>query len=85
MNGLEEKIIPLTLLPYGKTGEIVEINGGHCLLSRLQSMGFMQGESIKKMNNNSFGPQMCYIKGCRYGIGRGMADKIYVKYKDETK
>jgi len=85
MAGIEEKVIPLALLPSGKSGKIVRIDAGHGLMGRLCSMGIIPGESIKKISSGFRGPQMCCVKGTYYGMGRGMTSKIYVEYKNEIK
>lgn len=84
MGGIEEKVVPLSQLPMGKKAEICKVYAGHGLLTKLSAMGMLPGEYITKGNYGP-GPQICTIKGCRYALGRGMADRILVKYKNETK
>ena len=85
MSGIEEKIVPLTQLPKDKEAEIVRIYGGRHLIQKLCAMGMISGEFIKVINGGYKGPQICTVKGARYALGMGMANKIYVKYENETK
>jgi len=71
--------IPLTSLPYGKRGIVVDIGGGRGLRMNLSSIGIVPKETIKKLNYNPGGPQICLIKGTRLSIGYGMASRIHVR------
>ena len=79
MANLEDEIISLTNLPYGRRGIVVDIYGGRGLRMNLSSMGIVPKETIKKLNYNPGGSQICLIKGVRLSIGYSMASRICVQ------
>ena len=68
----------LSKIESGKTVQMVSIEGGRNLKSRLASMGLISGVKIKVVRNSSNGPFIVVVKGSRLVLGRGMAQKIVV-------
>jgi ferrous iron transport protein A len=72
--------IDLTQLKPGETGVVEEIQGGHGLIRKLQSMGVRTGKRITKVSSHFWrGPQTVEINNMQIAIGFGMAKKILVK------
>ena len=68
----------LNKIESGKTVQMVSIEGGRNLKSRLASMGLIPGVEIKVVRHSSTGPFIVVVKGTRLVLGRGMAQKIMV-------
>lgn len=71
--------MPLSLIRPGQNVRIKEIRGGRMLLSRLASMGIYPGVTVKVISNVGRGPVIISKDGIRFGIGFGMASKIFVE------
>jgi len=63
----------------GKKYRIIKIYGGCRLNSRLCAMGFIPGESFYVSGASMGGPLCVFIKGTKFAIGRGMAEKIQIR------
>lgn len=75
-----EKRISLFDMPVGKTGVIVEIDGGIGMLDRLDALGIRMGSKVQKVTGQWLrGPVMIRIKDMRLALGFGMARKIWVE------
>jgi len=58
---------------------IVSLRGGQSLRKRFADRGFLPGESVRIVQNHRFGgPMLLEIRGTRFAIGRGEAQKIMV-------
>lgn len=68
---------PLALCRAGEKVVVKEVTGGLGLRRRLESMGLYPGEEVEVISAQG-GPVILKVKGCRVGIGRGMAHKIMV-------
>jgi len=63
----------------GKKYRIVRINGGCRLNSHLCAMGFIPYE-VFSVSDASRGGSLCVVvKGTKFAIGRGMAEKILIR------
>jgi Fe2+ transport system protein FeoA len=75
-------IIPLSVVPPGTEFEISEFHSGRTHRKRLAEMGIFIGTVLRVC----YGTNSDHIVLCRCGdkfsIGRGMADKIFVKIKE---
>ncbi len=74
----DKKIILLAHASQGKKYRVVNIAGGHCLISRLNAMGIVIGDVIKVIYQTWGGPMTIAVKGVRIALGRGIAHKIEV-------
>lgn len=63
----------------GKKYKIIKIDGGCRLNSRLCAMGFIPGEGFYVSGASLGGPLCIMIKGTKFAIGRGMAERIHIK------
>lgn len=74
---------PKTSFPiiYAKENTNVEldkIESGWSLRKRLTELGFTSNAKIYVVKNSNFGPVVLEVKGTRFAIGRGEAQKIFV-------
>jgi ferrous iron transport protein A len=75
-------IIDLTQLAPGETGLIIEIQAGHGLCRKVQSLGIRPGKRITKVSSHFWrGPQTIEIDNLQVAIGFGMARKIFIEVK----
>lgn len=76
-------VLHLTEALPGKKYRIVQINGGCRLNSHLCAMGFIPYE-VFSVSSVSRGGSLCIIvKGTKFAIGRGMAEKILIRELEE--
>jgi Fe2+ transport system protein FeoA len=80
---LKNKTIFLAHARQGKKLEVVDILGGHRLVSRLSSMGIVPGDFIQVIYQTWGGPMTIIVKGVRIALGRGIAHKIEVREVNE--
>ncbi|MBM3699486.1 MAG: ferrous iron transport protein A [Actinobacteria bacterium] len=71
-------IIPLAHTKQGKKYRIENINGGHCMNLRLNSLGIVPGDIVKVIYQGYGGPMTLAVKGAKIALGRGIAHKIEV-------
>ncbi|MEM0003449.1 MAG: FeoA domain-containing protein [Thermoproteota archaeon] len=71
-------ITRLSLVEGGKVVRIVSIEAGIGLARRLMEMGMFIG-SIVTVVEQSYGHIVVDVKGARFALGRGMANKIVVE------
>lgn len=55
------------------------MRGGHQFLSRLASLGFTPGASLRVVQNFGHGPIIVNLRDTRVALGRGEASKILVE------
>lgn len=71
--------IDLTQLEESESGVVVEIQGGHGLIRRLESMGIIVGRKVTKVSSQFMrGPVTLRINNYQIALGYGMARKILV-------
>lgn len=76
-------VLHLTEALPGKKYRIAGINGGCRLNSHLCAMGFIPYE-VFSVSNVSRGGSLCVVvKGTKFAIGRGMAEKILIRELEE--
>jgi ferrous iron transport protein A len=63
----------------GKKYKIIKMDGGCRLNSRLCAMGFIPGELFYVSGASLGGPLCIIVKGTKFAIGRGMAEKIQIR------
>ncbi|MDD5079744.1 MAG: FeoA family protein [Candidatus Omnitrophica bacterium] len=74
--------IDLTQLQPRETGIVKEIQGGHGLVSKLQSMGLRPGKKVTKVSSHFWhGPQTLEIDNMQIAVGFGMAKRIFIEVK----
>jgi len=77
---MDEKTMPLTLLPIRRKALIVSLQGGHGFQRKLRVMGIREKQAIEVVSKQPFrGPLTIAIGSCQMTLGRGMAQKILVE------
>lgn len=76
----QNELMPLSELFPGQTGEVANIAGGTGVIDRLNALGVRPGKKIKKISGAfSRGPLVFEIEKTQIAIGRGIANKIFIK------
>ena len=75
--------VDLTQLEEGENGVVVDIQGGHGLIRRLESLGIRVGKKVTKVSSQFMrGPITIRIDNFQVAIGFGMARKILVEKEE---
>ncbi|GAI59491.1 hypothetical protein ES705_47582 [subsurface metagenome] len=76
----EGKQTTLTGMQIGQSGVVVQIQGGHGLVNRLNSLGIRPGKRITKTSSMIMrGPVTIQVDRAQVAIGFGMARRIIVE------
>jgi len=76
----DRKLITLARMQHGQTGVVVQIQGGHGLVNRLNALGIIPGKKIIKISSMLMrGPVTIQVDRVQVAIGFGMANKIMVE------
>ena len=76
-NGL---LIPLSEAEVGRDVKLVTIDAGRELASRLVAMGLVPNSVITVVGVGRPGPFTINVKGSKVALGKGMAQRIMVRY-----
>ena len=75
--------VDLTQLEEGKSGVVVEIQGGYGLVRRLESLGIRVGKKITKVSSQFMrGPITVRIDNYQVALGFGMARKVIIRVEE---
>lgn len=73
-------------LRAGESGKVVQIDGGHGVVNRLEALNIRPGTTITKLNSSFMrGPVTVRVDRTNVAVGFGMAKKIFVGVPDVTK
>jgi ferrous iron transport protein A len=73
-------LISLTRMQPGHSGTVVQIQGGHGLVDRLNALGIMPGKRMTKISSMvARGPVTIEVDRAQVAIGFGMANRIIVE------
>ena len=76
----EGKQITLTQMRIGQSGVVIQIQGGHGLVNRLNALGIRAGKRITKLSSMIMrGPVTIQVDRAQVAIGFGMARRIIVE------
>jgi ferrous iron transport protein A len=75
---LKSKGFPLSLAPAYRDLEIVDVNAGCGLKTRLGDMGIVPGSIVRLVSPETNGPVIVEVKGSRLALGRGAAQRVIV-------
>ena len=76
----ERKQTTLAGMQIGQNGVVVQIQGGHGLVNRLNSLGIRPGKRITKISSMIMrGPVTIEVDRAQVAIGFGMAGRIIVE------
>ena len=68
----------LAFAPMGAVVEVVSVNAGARLYSRLSELGIIPGERVHVVMNQN-GYIVVELRGVRYGLSPGIASKVIVR------
>lgn len=74
---------PLSVLQPGEQGVVVAMDGGRGLLCRMTALGFTPGTEVTVLQNYGRGPLIARVRDARIALGRGEADRIFVRKESE--
>jgi ferrous iron transport protein A len=81
----KESQTTLARMRAGQSGVVVQIQGGHGLVNRLNALGIIPGKRITKISSTLMrGPVTFEVDRTRVAVGFGMASKILVQPDDES-
>jgi len=72
-------VIPLSMAMQGEKVRIIRIAGGRGFVRRITEMGLYPGAEVEIVSNFEAGPLIIGLGGLRFGIGFGMAKRIFVE------
>ncbi len=79
----EEKLVSITAIKPGRQGTIVFIRGGRNVVQRLCDLGLTTGTTVSLIREAPLrGPIEICVRGYKLVIGRGIAEKIFVKTEE---
>ena len=78
----EHRMCPICVVQEGKEVEIVRLLGGRGFVIQLQERGIYPGSSVGIVRNGG-GAMLLSVGTARFAIGRGMAERILVKERNE--
>ena len=77
---LDTNQVTLARMQRGQSGTVVQIQGGHGLVDRLNALGIIPGKRITKISSMLMrGPVTIEVDRVEVAIGFGMANKVIVK------
>jgi ferrous iron transport protein A len=80
VTGYQEGQLTLAEMKTGQTGTVVEVQGGHDIIGRLDALGIRPGRKVTKLSSALFrGPVMLRVNNTQVALGFGMAKKIIVE------
>mgnify|MGYP000871474325 CR=1 FL=1 len=74
-----DRMAPLAQIPAGSRVHLVSVDAGLGLRSRLAALGLITGAELHVIANSLWGPFIVAVRESRIILGRGMAEKIWVK------
>ena len=75
----QEQAKLLTTTKAGETVRLVRIDAGRGLNSRLAAMGLVAGTELRVVSNGHPGPFVLIVKDAKVVLGRGVAQKIWIR------
>ncbi len=71
--------IPLASLKPGERATFLQFDSGRGVMGRLIALGFTPGAEVRITQNHGRGPLLVAVRGTYVAIGRGEAEKIFVR------
>jgi ferrous iron transport protein A len=67
-------------LKIGEEKKVKLVDGCYNFRLRMRELGIIEGSNIKVVSGNKeYGPILVSVNGSKFGIGRGVANKILIK------
>jgi len=77
------KVHRLSDLAAGHLAEVHDLSGGSDFRSRMASLGFTPGATVRMLQNYGHGPVIVSLRGSRVALGRGEAHKVGITYQPD--
>ena len=82
---LDGKQVTLTQMYSGQSGIVVQVQGGHGMVSRLAALGIRPGKRVTKISSMIMGgPVTVAVDRAQIAIGFGMANRVIVEVGQAT-
>jgi len=78
-------MIPIIYAKIGEELELAQINAGRGLTKMLYEMGIYPGVHLRVITNPGEGPIIVEVNGVRFGLGRGIAMKLFAVEVSENR
>ncbi|MEX2444935.1 MAG: FeoA family protein [Alkalispirochaeta sp.] len=75
----EDETIPLSQVRPGTPVVVARLDGGEGFRSKVISMGLVPGKTVTVRSSSKRGPLVVQIESGRVGLGRDVAERIFVK------
>ena len=69
---------PITAVPEGREVTVALVAGGSASSRRLTELGLVPGRIVAVMQNSG-GPLLLRLGDSRFALGKGVAEKVFVK------
>jgi ferrous iron transport protein A len=74
------KLVSLAEMQAGQNGTVMNIDGGHGMTARLNTLGIIQGKRVTKISSMVMrGPVMIEVDRTQVALGYGMARRIFIR------
>lgn len=70
--------IPLNAIQIGKQAQVYDLAGGEIMCKKLMEMGFNKGAVVNMVKNDT-GALIIKLGETKLVLGRGMAQKVFVR------
>jgi ferrous iron transport protein A len=70
---------PLSALPAGSRGTLIELTADPEAMRRMASLGFIPGTEIAVVQNPRYGPLIILLRNIRIALGRAEARQVQVR------
>jgi Fe2+ transport system protein FeoA len=72
-------MVSLVMVRQGERARVLRISAGRGLVRRLTEMGLLPGAEIEIISGRQPGPIIIRLQGLRFGLGFGLAKRIFVE------
>ena len=69
---------PIDFVGAGKKVQVIRLLGGMSFMNKLKEMGILPGSELEVVQNNG-GPILLGVGNSRFALGKGIANRIYVR------
>ncbi|MFP3896977.1 MAG: ferrous iron transport protein A [Anaerolineales bacterium] len=71
--------VPLSHLRAGESGIVLRLRGGRGFVGRMAALGFTPGATLHVARNSGRGPIIVDVLDTQIALGRGQANRVYVR------
>ncbi|MFO7917193.1 MAG: FeoA family protein [Anaerolineae bacterium] len=74
--------VPLSQLEAGESGVVLRLRGGRGFVGRMAALGFTPGATLRVARNSGGGPIIVDVLDTQIALGRGQANRVYVRQRE---